>query len=129
MGEEVIAAGGKASAYQCDVTDRAAVYALADKVKSEVGAVTMLSNNAGIVTGKKLLDAPDALCEKTMQVNSIAHFWTVKAFLPDWIEANHGHLITIASSAGTGGVPGLADYCASKWAAIGFQESMRLELK
>ena len=42
----------------------------------------------------------DIYSRSYVQVNSIAHFWTVKAFLPDWIEANHGHLITIASSAG-----------------------------
>lgn len=44
-------------------------------MKSEVGDVTMLVNNAGIVTGKKFLDSPDSLIEKTMEVNSMAHFW------------------------------------------------------
>ena len=44
------------------------------------------------------------------------------------IERNHGHLITIASAAGFNGVPDLADYCASKFAAVGFHESIRLML-
>jgi NADP-dependent 3-hydroxy acid dehydrogenase YdfG len=47
-------------------------------------------------------------------VNAIAHFWTIKAFVPHMAATNHGHLITIASSAGLVAVEGLADYCASK---------------
>ena len=43
------------------------------------------------------------------------------------LKADHGHIVTIASMAGTAGVPGLADYCASKHAAVGFDESIRLE--
>ena len=49
------------------------VYVL--QVKREVGDVTILINNAGIVTGKKFMDSPDALIEKTLQVNAMAHFW------------------------------------------------------
>ncbi len=58
------------------------MYAAAAVVTAALGDVTILVNNAGIVTGKRLLDAPDALLEKTLQVNTIAHFWTLKAFLP-----------------------------------------------
>jgi hypothetical protein len=49
-----------------------------------------------------------------MAVNSTAHFWTAKACLPSMMDNNHGHIVTIASSAGLCGTPGLADYCASK---------------
>lgn len=45
------------------------------QVKREVGDVNILVNNAGIVTGKKFMDAPDSLVEKTMEVNTQAHFW------------------------------------------------------
>ncbi len=58
------------------------MYAAATRCSGALGAVTLLVNNAGIVTGKRLLEAPDALLEKTVQVNTIAHFWTLKAFLP-----------------------------------------------
>ncbi len=51
-----------------------------------------------------------------------------KAFLPSIIQKNHGHIITIASMAGLFGNAGLCDYCASKFAAIGFDESLRNEL-
>lgn len=51
-----------------------------------------------------------------------------KAFLPEMIEKNHGHIVTMASMAGLFGAAGLCDYCASKSAVIGFDESLRNEL-
>uniref|UniRef100_A0A3Q3MDS9 Short chain dehydrogenase/reductase family 16C, member 5a n=1 Tax=Labrus bergylta TaxID=56723 RepID=A0A3Q3MDS9_9LABR len=114
--------------YVCDCSDKTEVYRVADQVKREVGDVGILVNNAGIVTGKKFMDAPDSLIEKTVEVNTMAHFWMYKAFLPAMIANNHGHLVSIASSAGLIGVNGLADYCASKFAAVGFAESVGLEM-
>eukprot|EP00730_Choanoeca_flexa_P009613 TRINITY_DN12685_c5_g1_i2.p1 TRINITY_DN12685_c5_g1~~TRINITY_DN12685_c5_g1_i2.p1 ORF type:complete len:312 (+),score=82.84 TRINITY_DN12685_c5_g1_i2:70-1005(+) len=119
----------KAIAYQCDVTDRERVYSLADTVRAEVGKPTILVNNAGIVTGKKLLEADDAMMEKVIQVNTISHLWTLKAFLPDMLEHDHGHVVTVASSAGLFGVAGLVDYCASKFGAVGTDEALRFELR
>ncbi|XP_061110967.1 epidermal retinol dehydrogenase 2-like isoform X1 [Conger conger] len=117
-----------AQAYLCDCSDKAEVYRVADQVKRDIGDVSILINNAGIVTGRRFMDAPDSLIEKTMGVNAMSHFWTVKAFLPAMMANNHGHLTCIASTAGLIGVNGLADYCASKFAAVGFTESVALEL-
>ncbi|KAJ4934047.1 hypothetical protein JOQ06_006854, partial [Pogonophryne albipinna] len=114
--------------YVCDCSNKNEVYRVADQVKREVGDVSILVNNAGIVTGKKFMEAPDSLIEKTMEVNTMAHFWTYKAFLPAMIANNHGHLVSIASSAGLISCNGLADYCASKFGAVGFAESVGLEL-
>ncbi|XP_005362333.1 epidermal retinol dehydrogenase 2 isoform X1 [Microtus ochrogaster] len=117
----------RAHAYTCDCSQREEVYRVADQVKKEVGDVSILINNAGIVTGKKFLDCPDDLMEKSLDVNFKAHLWTYKAFLPAMVANNHGHLVCISSSAGLVGVNGLADYCASKFAAFGFAESVFLE--
>lgn len=73
----IIANGGNAHSYQLDVTDRVKVFSLAEQIRRDVGDVTMLVNNAGIVTGKKILDSPDQLMVKTMEVNSISHFWVI----------------------------------------------------
>lgn len=126
--EEVAKTGAKAYTYSVDVSSREEIYKAAKKTQEQVGDVTMLINNAGIVTGKKLLDAPDHLIQKTFDVNTTAHFWTTKAFLPSMMEKNHGHIVTIASSAGFAGVNGLVDYCASKFGAVGFHESLSLEM-
>lgn len=120
---------GRVHSYICDCSKRQDVYRVADQVKKEVGDVSILINNAGIVIGKRFLDSPDPLVEKTMQVNAVAHFWTYKAFLPAMIAANHGHLVSIASSAGLCGVSQLSDYCASKFAAVGFAESIDMDLR
>ncbi|XP_023982781.1 epidermal retinol dehydrogenase 2 isoform X2 [Physeter macrocephalus] len=114
-------------AYTCDCSRKEEVYRVADQVKKEVGDVSILINNAGIVTGKKFLDCPDELMEKSFDVNFKAHLWTYKAFLPAMIANDHGHLVCISSSAGLIGVNGLADYCASKFAAFGFAESVFME--
>ena len=53
---------------------------------------------------------------------------TVKAFLPEMISRDRGHIVTVSSSAGMFGVTGLSDYCSSKFAAVGFHESVRAEL-
>lgn len=120
--------GGKAYGYKCDLTDREDVYKNANKVYEEVGQVTILINNAGIASGRLLLDTPDHLIQRTFDVNILAHFWTTKAFLPKMIDSNHGHIVTIASMAGHIGVHKLVDYCSSKFAAVGFDESLRIEL-
>ena len=65
----------KAFSYKCDCTKKEEVYKVAEQVKKDVGDVTILINNAGVVTGKKLQDLPDDKIELTFQVNSIAHFW------------------------------------------------------
>ena len=73
--EDIKEFGGKAFAYPFDCSDRNAVYENAKKIKKDVGDVTILVNNAGIVTGKKFMDIPDELAQKTVEVNTIAHFW------------------------------------------------------
>jgi len=115
------------SSFKCDITDRKEVYDLAKKISQDIGDVTILVNNAGTVTGKNIMECSDEQILNTFQVNTISHFWTVKAFLPAMYKKNRGHIVTIASVAGTVGSAKLSDYCASKFAAFGFDESLRLE--
>ena len=121
--------GGEAIAVQCDVTSVEQISESAKTARESFGDVTILINNAGIVSGKKILEISHKLAEKTLQVNTLAHIYTVKEFLPSMIKKNHGHIVSIASSAGLVGCPGLVDYCASKYGAVGFDESLRLEMK
>nr|XP_057932699.1 retinol dehydrogenase 10-A [Doryrhamphus excisus] len=122
-------AGGKAYAYTVDVSQREDVYRVADSVRKDLGRhVTVLVNNAGVVAGRRLLECPDDLIETTLKVNCHALFWTVKAFLPQMKAQNHGHIVTIASVLGLFSTACVEDYCASKFAAVGFHESLAHEL-
>lgn len=118
-------AGVAATATVVDITDRAAVAAAAERE----GAVDVVINNAGVVTGATLLEASDEAIERTFQVNTLALFWVTRAFLPGMIERDRGTVVTIASAAGLLGVARQTDYAASKSAAIGFTESLRAELR
>ncbi|XP_074058441.1 short-chain dehydrogenase/reductase family 16C member 6-like [Macrotis lagotis] len=116
-------------AYTCDCSKKQDIYKVAEQVKKEVGDVTILINNAGIVTGKPFLETSDDEVEKSFLVNALSHIWTYKAFLPAMMANNHGHLVCISSAAGLIGMNGLGDYCASKFAAFGFAESIYFELR
>lgn len=129
LGELARAGELPAHGYLCDVAKRRTVYEIAERVEREAGPVDILINNAGIVSGKPFLELSDEAIERSFAVNALALFWTTKAFLPGMVERNSGHVVNIASAAGWLGVSGLADYCASKFAAVGFDESLRVELK
>src|SRR5919112_623861 len=127
--DEIVAAGGEAYGYVCDVSDRREVYRIADEVKARLGPVDIVINSAGIISGRRLLEIPDERIEAVFGVNALALYWVTKAFLPEMIERNSGHIVTMASAAGLLGVDRQTDYSASKHAAIGFAESLRAELK
>jgi all-trans-retinol dehydrogenase (NAD+) len=112
-----------------DLTSPEQIAAAAREALSAHGKVDILINNAGIVSGKPLLELSAADIERTFQVNAIALFHTVRAFLPAMLEDDSGHIVTIASAAGLAGTAKLTDYCSSKFAAVGFDESLRFELK
>ncbi|NWI49256.1 RDHE2 dehydrogenase, partial [Calyptomena viridis] len=115
-------------AYHCDCSSREDIYEKADKVKKEVGDVTILINNVGILIGKKFCDLSDADFEKTLRINFFSQVWTCKAFLPAMMACNRGHLVSTASAAGLLGLYRVTDYCASKYAVIGMMEAINSEL-
>lgn len=126
---EAQALGAEARAYALDVTRKEHVAEVMRAAAHDLGDVDVLINNAGVVSGRRLLEVSDASIERTFAVNVIAHFWTVRAVLPAMIRRNSGHIVTIASASGHVGVAGLCDYSASKWAARGFDEALRGELR
>jgi len=129
VSQEVKSAGGDVYTYLCDVSNREMVYKIAEQVKKEVGKIDILVNNAGIVAGDFFHLNKDESMEKVIKVNVFGVMWCTKAFLPDMMKENSGHIVTLSSAAATSGVTKLADYAASKWAAFGFAESVRFELQ
>ena len=75
VAKEIEAAGGVVHPYRCNLRDRNEVCKTAKTVLEEVGEVSLLVNNAGIVTGKKLMDTSDEEILATFDINSLAHFW------------------------------------------------------
>lgn len=120
---------GQIDTYIIDMTKKDDIFRVAGEVLDKHGRVDILINNAGIVQGKPILETDDALIERTFAINVLAHFWTVKSFLPGMVERRWGHIVTVASAGGITATARLVDYSSSKFAAVGFDEALRLELK
>ena len=120
---------GRVEGYVVNVADREAVVATYQRVKEECGAVDILINCAGIVTGNKTFDKQsiDEIV-RTMEINSIAPMVIAQQILPDMLARNHGHICNIASAGGMISNPKMSVYAASKWAVIGWSDSVRIEL-
>ncbi|XP_031558477.1 17-beta-hydroxysteroid dehydrogenase 13-like [Actinia tenebrosa] len=128
VAEEIKALGAEVHYYVCDLCKREMIYEVADKVKKEVGDIDILMNNAGVVSGKKLLMCSDEEITRTFEVNALAHYWTIKSFLPHMLEKNQGHIVSTASVAGHFGLVRCVDYCGSKFAAVGLMDALRQEV-
>ncbi|QDS73060.1 hypothetical protein FKW77_009739 [Venturia effusa] len=114
--------------YSCDVGDRKQVDAVAAKIRKNLGAPTILINNAAIVNGKSILDLSTEDVEKNFRVNLLSHFHTVQTFLPGMLEAERGTIVTIASVLGYLGCANLSDYTAAKAGLLAFHASLKAEL-
>ncbi len=123
--DEIRKAGGSAESHTVDITDVAGVNAAA----KASGAVDVVINNAGIVAGKHLLDSTEDSIRRTYEVNALGLYWVTRAVLPGMIERGDGSVVTIASAAGLLGVAQQTDYSATKFAAVGFMESLRAEMR
>jgi all-trans-retinol dehydrogenase (NAD+) len=122
-------AGGRAAGYAVDVTDLAAVADLRRRVNQDGGPIDVLVNNAGVVHGGAFLDVPLLEHLATYRVNIDGVVIMTHAFLSDLLGRPASHLVQIASASGFVGLPLGATYASSKWAVIGFSESIRMELR
>ena len=127
--QRIQGAGGKAAAYALDVTDLDAIGQLRDRLHAELGPIDVLVNNAGIAHGGPFLDVPIEKHWATYRVNALGMVAVTHAFLPDLIARPEGHLVIIASGSALIALPYASTYASSKWAALGFSESIREELR
>lgn len=124
-------AGGSVTTYVVDVADRMQIEKAAAAVRADVGDPDIVFNNAGVVRGNSYFWETDNArdTEFTMKINSLAPMFIAREFLPAMIASgNESRLINVASAAGLSANPRMASYCGSKWAAVGWSDSVRLEL-
>lgn len=118
------------SAYKVDVANTKEVEKTATETMLEHGAVDILINNAGIVPGKKLFSEHSAIdIDRTININTSAVMHVTRVFMPDMLRRKAGHIVNIASASSYIGNPNMSVYAASKWALLGWSESLRLEME
>lgn len=120
--------GGEVFIFKVDVSKLDDIKINAQRVRTEVGAVDILINNAGIVVGKYFHAHTHEQIDKSMLINAVSPMHITLEFLPGMIAKNSGAICNIASSAGLISNPRMSVYAASKWAAIGWGDSVRLEM-
>ncbi|MFX0573926.1 SDR family oxidoreductase [Nocardia nepalensis] len=112
-----------------NVTDKASFAAFLDSVDSELGPLDVLVNNAGIMPTGLFADEDEAMTERIININLTGVIHGSRLAVKRFMDRGSGHLINIASLAGTQGFPGLATYCATKHAVVGFTSALHLEMK
>ena len=127
--EEFSKFGKKISTYQINLSNRSEIIDVANRIKTEIGDIDVLINNAGVVTGANFHEHTHDQIDFNMSINSLAPMHLTLEFLPRMVEKNSGAVCTIASSAGLVSNPKMSVYAASKWAALGWSDSVRLEME
>ena len=121
---------GKVFGYGVDISNEEQVVETAKRVKKEIGEIDILINCAGVITSNKTFDQCNTVdIHRTMNINTVAPMVVALQFLPDMIARNSGHICNISSAGGLISNPRMSIYAASKWAVIGWSDSVRIELE
>ncbi|CAH2989119.1 unnamed protein product [Chilo suppressalis] len=127
--DEIRSKDGDCFGYTVDITAREQVASLAARMRRQLTDVSMVISNAGALTCAPFNHLrPDAIA-RIIEVNLLAHFWLIQAFLPSMIERRQGHIIAINSSAGLMPCPEMIPYCAAKFGLKGLMDSITEELR
>jgi short-subunit dehydrogenase len=112
-----------------DVTSRESFVEFLDSVTAALGPVDVLVNNAGIMPLGRLVDEPDALSRRIVEINLIGVEIGTKLAIARMTARGSGHIINIASAVGRVAVSHAATYSATKFAVVGLTEAVRAELR
>jgi len=112
-----------------DVTDRDSFSDFLDQVERQLGPIDVLINNAGIMPVGRIVDEPDAVTRRILDINVYSVILGSKLAAQRMVPRGQGHVINVASLAGELYAVGLATYCASKHAVVAFTDSARLEYR
>jgi all-trans-retinol dehydrogenase (NAD+) len=121
--------GGKVLAVKVDLSDLEQLLSAAAETRSISGVPDVIINNAGIVVGKLFHEHTHSQISKSMRINADAMMHITLEYLPEMMQRNSGAICNIASSAGLISNPKMSVYAASKWAAVGWSDTLRLEME
>lgn len=128
LAADLVAAGQRAWAVPCDVTDEDSVAGLAQEATDRLGSVDILVNNAGIASSSPLHRQSLEEWDRIMAVNVTGTFLCTRAFAPAMAQRGWGRIVNIASIAARTGAPYITAYAASKHAVMGLTRSVAAEL-
>ena len=112
----------------CDVSKKDQVEKMSKIVLEKFNSIDILVNNAGFAIYGSVFDLSINDIESQMETNYFGMIYCTKNFLPLMLEKKSGHIVNVASVAASFGLPGIASYCASKFAMLGFSEGLKHEL-
>lgn len=113
---------------KCDVSDKEQVKEMSKTVLEKFDSIDVLVNNAGFAIYGSVKDLSIDEIESQMETNYFGMMYCIKNFLPSMLDKKSGHIVNVASVAASFGLPGIASYCASKFAMLGFSEGLKHEL-
>ena len=125
---EIRGLGRRAFSRKVDVSSEAAMAGFAGAVHDELGAVDVLVNNAGVALSGGMLETTIEDWSWIFGINVMGVVHGCHHFVPRMVERGRGHVVNIASAAGLAGSRMLVAYCTTKFAVVGFSESLRAEL-
>lgn len=112
-----------------DISDVSQIQSAADELMQQINCPDVIINNAGIVVGKFFHEHSVSDITRTMAINANAPMYITRAFINAMMQRNSGYICNITSSAGLISNPKMSVYVASKWAATGWSDSLRIEMK
>jgi len=121
------ASGGRARAFQLDVTNGEQIRASVQGAEAALGPIDILVNNAGVTLDKPTLEVSDEEWDQVLVTNITSMFRCARAVAPGMIARGRGKIINLGSMYGVLGVPRYAAYCASKAAVAGLTRSLAAE--
>jgi NAD(P)-dependent dehydrogenase (short-subunit alcohol dehydrogenase family) len=120
--------GGEAIGIDCDVRDAAQVQAMVQACLQAFGQIDILVNNAGVIRIGPAVAFSEEDYDLVIDVNVKGTFLCTKAVIPHMAGRRQGRIVNLSSIAGKRGRPFASIYATSKWAVIGFTQSMAYEL-
>ena len=128
VAKEIRAEGGTACGVRVDISDRAAIDAALDEVRSAFGPIGIMVTSAGIEGFAGFLEIDAAAWDRMIAVNLTGTFHCLQAAVPDMIEAGWGRIVTISSSSAQSGTRRMSHYVASKGGVIALTKALALDL-